>query len=190
MKFEQTETNIEIKYRDQTVPVIEKYTYLGVELNNKMDYKVMANHRTRVGFQTLDTITKSLRAKNLPFIFKQMLIKTILIPRMCYGIDIFGFRYDNLTKIKMIINKAIRLVANSNTVCISAMYDGMNMMPIEAYGRYMSLKNINAAKINEGSISSELFANKTYMKDKMNPRRILRTRMLENQNYIKKIKFT
>ncbi len=55
----------------------------------------MANYRTKVGCQTLDPIKSTLAARSLLMIFKSVLIKTVLIPRITYG-----FRHDNITKIK------------------------------------------------------------------------------------------
>ncbi len=68
--------NLKVIYNNEELPNINKYVYLGVEINDQLDYKEMANYRTRVGNQTLDTMKKTLPARSLPMIFKSMANQT------------------------------------------------------------------------------------------------------------------
>ena len=136
---------------------VEKYKYLGVELNKSLDFKAMGDHRIAIGYQTVETIKNFLLNKTVPLIFKKMIIKTVLIPRMTYGIDIFGFRPNNLKAMRKIINNSLRMMYNNFNICISAAQNELNIMPIEAYGRYMQIKNtINS---NKDSLYNGLFQN-------------------------------
>lgn len=59
------------------------------------------------------------------------------------------------------------------------------MMPIEAFGRYMMPKN-TIYPSGCTPITKELFDTSRYFKDPTNPKRILRTKMTELKEYIKK----
>ena len=87
----------------------------------------------RTGLATLDQIKRSLTSQSMPMVYKKMLIKGILLPQMTYGIDIYGFRYDNLQQIKTVLNKAIRLATYCKNICISTALDEFNIMPAEAF---------------------------------------------------------
>ena len=177
-------TEVAIFMNNEKIEEVNNYNYLGVNINNKLDFKQMANYRLRNGYQTFEVIKKSLAAKTIPLIFKKLLIKSVLIPRASYGIDLFGYRYSNLTGLKRLINKAIRLAVNDNQVCISAALNELNIDPIEETGRYMAMKNIDQ-KEDSKSIVKQLFKNEKYIKPKKG---VKRTRMLELKEFSKKNK--
>ena len=95
MSIPHREIESNIKLNNEIVGRIDKYKYLGVEISKFLNFKDIADHRIRVGYQTIDSIKNFLLNKSIPLI-----IKTVLIPRLTYGIDIFGFSLSNLKTIK------------------------------------------------------------------------------------------
>ena len=57
----------ELTYLRQKIPITEKYTYLGIELNNQIDYKMMALRSAARGHQTLDVVKGMLMNKRILF---------------------------------------------------------------------------------------------------------------------------
>ena len=160
---------------------VDKYKYLGVELNDSLDFKAMGDHRTQVGYQTVETIKNFLLNKTIPLIFKKMLINSVLIPRMTYGIDVFGFKANNLKAMKKVISTGIRMMFNNFNICLSAAHEELNIMPIEAFARYMQIKNtINTRKV---SIYNGLLLN---CETGTTPNGVKNTRMSEIRQFIKR----
>ena len=79
--------------------------YLGVELNRDLNFEELGKYRVRAGLATLDVITKSLVNQSMPMMYKQMLIKGLLLPRMTYGIDIYGAVRENVNPIRKVLKK-------------------------------------------------------------------------------------
>lgn len=178
--------NLRIVLREELIPKVDSYTYLGVTLNDKLDYKAMASSRLKIGNQTLESIKKTLTSKQIPLEYKTLLIKSMLIPRASYGIDVYGIKEGNVKGLKKLINNAIRLAVNDQRVCTSAAMKELDINPMEAFGSYMAVKNIDQ---NPDSIS---IVKQLYDKDTQNlPKRgAKKTRMDNLKNFIKKHKIT
>lgn len=114
---------------------VDKYKYLGVELNESLDFKAIGDHRIGIGYQTVDTTNSFLLNQTIPPIFKRMLIRTVLIPRIKYGIDMLGSRLNNPNTMRKVINNSLRMINKNFNICISAAQNELNIMPIEAYVR-------------------------------------------------------
>jgi hypothetical protein len=177
--YSHIENNETISLNSGTAERVIKYKYLGVSLNESLNYKEMANNRIGAGIQTLNTIKNFLLNKSILLIFKKMLIKTVLISRITYRIDIFGFRASNLKSIKKVIDNSIRMAYNNFNLCTSAAQDKLQIFPIIAAGRYMQLKNL--IKIKQDSIFHDLFDTcEVGIKEKCKKRTI----MSEMKNYL------
>jgi hypothetical protein len=116
-----------------------------VGLSERLLVKQMAKFRIRVGCQTLDRFKKTSKAGSIP-----MIIKNVLIPRVIYGIAIFGHRYDNLG-IKRIINSTLRCFIGNNNVSISTIMEELNIKgivnPLVGICKSRILKGIHANKL-------------------------------------------
>ena len=112
-----------------------------------------------------------------------LLIKSVLIPRICYGVEVFGHKYSNLHKIRKIVHQAIKESVGRSNVCISAVMQEFNIMPIEAFAKYMQIKSIDQETGSYGELHYKLFENRENIVRK---RGINRTRMQETQFFMKR----
>ena len=99
----------ELTYLRQKIPITEKYTYLGIELNNQKDYKMMTLRSAARGHQPLDEVKGMLMNKRIPLQAKKMIIAQVLIPRMTYGMQIFGVNQRNVAGAQSILTTAFNL---------------------------------------------------------------------------------
>lgn len=104
------------------------------------------------------------------------------MPRISYGVYIFVLRSANLKSLKAIIRCAV----GNNKVCISAVYNEMKAMAVEAFSKYMQLKNIVADSTN----TRPIYDSGQYYNDQDNKERIYRTRIGESRKFIKKNNIT
>lgn len=64
-----------IEYKNETIPIVDKYVYLGVEINNEMDYDKMARFRVTKGISVAKKTTGTIANTKVPLAYKQMLLK-------------------------------------------------------------------------------------------------------------------
>ena len=79
-----------VAYNGETIPTVDKYIYLGIEFNNLLDMNMMSKYRIGKGKQALNMLVKTLANSRVPLGYRVMLIKSILIPTIHYGAEVFG----------------------------------------------------------------------------------------------------
>ncbi len=100
MSMRRTKIVERIEYKNSYIEGCNSYKYLGVTLNRKLNMDEIANVRISIGQNTLSAISSKLKNNLVPIMFKKLLIKNLLMPRMCYGIQIYGMRYDILKELR------------------------------------------------------------------------------------------
>ena len=103
-----------------------------------------------------------------------MLIKSILIPRLLYGIEIYGYRYSHLLGAKKILNSAITKIVGSYNFCRSAAYEELGILTPETMGKIWQQKR-TIEWSNSRGIIKDLLESNVRIKNKDNPRSIQRT---------------
>lgn len=115
-----------------------------------------------------------------------LLIKGILIPKIIYGIEIFRHRYSYLNGIKEVINRAIGKALRWPNFSRQAIYEELDIQPIEELGRYRQQKSLIEWQNSRGPIKELLNSNK-YIKQN-NGKSIKRTCINEANEWTKKNK--
>lgn len=87
-----------IKYKNEEIKRTTGYCYLGIYLNNKLEYQKMADYIISKGMETFKTIGNKHEDRRVPMIFKKMIIRNILLPRISYGLGVYGLRYYKIKK--------------------------------------------------------------------------------------------
>ena len=90
-----------IYYNNEELPKVNRYTYLGVELNNELDLKKMADFRKQKGVAVSNILTPSLSNPEVPLEFKRMLVNNVIAPMVSYGVEVFGLNETRLQKLKV-----------------------------------------------------------------------------------------
>ncbi|MGL5707885.1 MAG: hypothetical protein ACRDDF_06435, partial [Aeromonas sp.] len=95
-----------ILYNGELIPSIDRYVYLGTEINKSLNLTEMAKYRLNKGRQTLIQLRTTLINERIPIEYRIMLIKSILIPRCMFGAEIFGMSEKRVDPIKRILDNA------------------------------------------------------------------------------------
>lgn len=75
----------------QQIPIVSTYTYLGVEANDKLDEATMAKARLEKA-RRLGMKTKSfMQARSIPLAARAIFVKTVLVTKVLYGAEYWGF---------------------------------------------------------------------------------------------------
>ena len=111
--------NVEFKYGNNILEVVESYTYLGLNLicdgKLKLAIETLSNQATRAIF----VIKKLYNYNNLDVYSKMKLFESIVVPILCYGCEVWGFdNVNDIEKIQIRFYKNL-LELNRNTSNIS-----------------------------------------------------------------------
>ena len=124
-------TNIEpVLYNGEVIPIVDKYVYLGVEFNNKLDMEEMSKHRLDKGKQALGRVVKTLVNPNVPLGYRLMLIKSIIIPTLHYGAEIFGMCEKRVNALKRILDNSIKCIVKRSNFCRMRAYEEFDILPL------------------------------------------------------------
>lgn len=174
MPFGTENQNYNLKLNGKILPQVKDYIYLGIQLNDELDFAKMANYRVPKGIQLVGTLWKTLASDILPIMYKLMLIKSILIPKLTYGIEIYGHKYGHLTEIKKVIDNALGIALKWKNFSRKDAYEEFGITQIEELGRYRQQKSLTDWKTAEGPIKHLINSN-VYIKDPENSRSIKKT---------------
>ena len=116
----ETARNREWITQGHPIPVVDSYKYLGLTIDTTVSTDAMAEARADVGRRTLGALGPFLANKSIHLQLKKLVIKTILIPKICYGAEVWA---HNLVQIKWgqtVLDNAIRLCLIGNSTSKSS----------------------------------------------------------------------
>ena len=94
-----------LNYNGQDLPDVEKYVYLGTEINNELNFNELAKFRLTKGRSTVAQIKNTLANETVPLEYRRMLISNILVPRIMFGSEIFGMSEKRVHPLKRTYNE-------------------------------------------------------------------------------------
>lgn len=94
----------------EVLSVVEEYTYLGVVFNHLLDLDQMALHRMEKGAQVTDSIGAMLRSLGIPLYTRIMLVRSLVIPVLTYGAELWGMHMGRVARHQTVLNKALKWV--------------------------------------------------------------------------------
>ena len=87
--------------------VVEQIRYLGLDLNEYVDYTVVSSSIAKASSRALGAlISKTIKNKGLPFMTFEYLFKTTIQPIMEYCSSIWG--YKEYLKIETVMHRALK----------------------------------------------------------------------------------
>ncbi|KAI5150450.1 hypothetical protein ENBRE01_1502 [Enteropsectra breve] len=100
-------------YGTEEIPIVDRYVYPGVEMNRALNLDEMAKYRVSKGRKVLGALTRSLVNRLMPIEFKKMLTKSILIPTLKYGCELYGLSEKRSQPLKRVLDNSIKLLVGS-----------------------------------------------------------------------------
>ena len=102
--------NIHLKYKNEIIPHVNEYKYLGVTVTPDLSIEKLAKERIGKGKQILGLWGKTLANGKIGLKYKSMILKNILIPTITYGQEIYGCNENRVKKLKGIIDSALQMI--------------------------------------------------------------------------------
>lgn len=84
------EASAQFVCQGQPIPVVDQYTYLGIQIDLNLSTETMRKGRREAGEQALRAMTPLLANARVPLGLKSMCIKGMLLPTLTYGAEIWG----------------------------------------------------------------------------------------------------
>lgn len=118
---------INISYKGESIPLVSEYTYLGIQFNDELCYKRMAEFRVSKGYTKLEELSPVLFNKKIPLAYKRTLIRNVLIPKLTYGCEIFGMAEQRTLKLKQVLDSALNKLLLKRGFCRRRAYNELKI---------------------------------------------------------------
>lgn len=92
---------------DKPVPVVDEYCYLGNLLKKDLDLTYMVKARVAKGSRALEMARPLLWTKTIPIWIKKLVIRSLIIPTMTFGSEIWGMNQERAEIVDRVIKKAL-----------------------------------------------------------------------------------
>ena len=103
-----------LSFRNGSIPNVTHYKYLGVTFNATLDYSVMAQARIDLGKQMINVCMNRLLSNSIPTVLKKTIIKTVIIPTMTYGSQLWAQDANARKLVNSQLERALSLVTGSS----------------------------------------------------------------------------
>lgn len=113
-------TVVKVKIGNEPVPTVERYVYLGILISDKLDFSSMINHNLDKGKKAYQAMRGFLMKYNIPVYFKLMAVRSVLIPILTYGSELWGFSTERTKALQKVVDSACRLIMKGGrNTCLS-----------------------------------------------------------------------
>lgn len=109
-----TRTNQTFYIQQQQIPQVETYKYLGIDFDRNLSYVTMANTRIQKAEKILNICSRKFGSNFYPLRTKIMILKSIIIPTLTYGCQLWGYDPEAKQGANRILQKAVNLIAGQN----------------------------------------------------------------------------
>ena len=125
-----------IQVRQDVVPVVEAYTYLGCHFSYDLDLEAMAKHRAKVGAATLEELRPFIANSTIPMLIRRHALTSVILPQMLYGAELWGMSGVRSGPAQRVADKAMRLLLSVGGVgaslSLNAMREELGLCKLEA----------------------------------------------------------
>ena len=100
----------EWKIQGQNIPVVDKYTYLGLEVRNDWDLSEIAAERAERARRALSALLPALSNSLIPLNVKAMMFKSLVVPVASYGGELLGMQRERVRKAQSVLDKGLKWI--------------------------------------------------------------------------------
>ena len=115
------------------ISVVDKYTYLGLQITPELDEKVMEDGRLELGKMALGRIQKFLLDYHVPATIRVKVLESIVQATCIYGAEVWGGDIKDCSKVQTILNEGMRYITQGkrmNATSTSVMQLELDLCPI------------------------------------------------------------
>jgi len=134
----------------QTVLEVETYQYLGCLIDSKSKnlterLKVGVKDRLEKGKKVLAMGTPFLKSKSIPILLKIYYIKSVLVPVLTYGSELYGMSIERTQPLQRVVDRALRWIngmkgESSGGIAIATLRREFGVTPIAARASAMRVR--------------------------------------------------
>ncbi|KAF0985574.1 hypothetical protein HZS_2937 [Henneguya salminicola] len=139
-----------------TINTVEEYKYLGAVLKNDLSWDHIVKERAEAGRGALGGLTKCLTNRQIPTWVKLRIVKSILMPHLLYGAEVWRMATQRVTPLEKIANRALKSVYGTRgNAPANAMRAEASMLPeavMAATRRAAALGRLAASKTVVGGL--------------------------------------
>jgi len=118
------------------IPVVNSYTYLGLEMDWTFRNTTMQLERARQGRIVLDSLSPFLGNARVPLHIKSVVIKQLLIPVLSYGAEVWATKLSEFGYLSKVLVEAVNLAMCYNkqnrSMCTETMLQELDIPPLSA----------------------------------------------------------
>jgi exonuclease III len=101
--------NEEVRLGDKIVPMVKRYTYLGVVVNSEMCLEKVVESRVMAGLGALALVRNFLRLHTIPVSMRIRVVQSMLSPVINYAGELLGFSVALVRPLQRVMDRALRL---------------------------------------------------------------------------------
>jgi hypothetical protein len=109
---------------------VSEYIYLGFLINQELDFNKMVSRGVEKGKSTVRLLTPLLINKRVPLAIKIQVIKSVLIPIMSYGCEIFGMNIHRTCKMDSVLLSSLKIVIGSRQISLNRSTEELGIVKI------------------------------------------------------------
>ena len=134
------------------MPIVKRYTYLGVVITDTLDLKEIVKDRADKGTRALALLSPFLRNHTIPLFVRATVFRATVAPVLLYGGELWGGSEFRCKPIQTVMNRGLRLMvgcaANSTMPAMAAVYRELKCPPVasqalarkcRAFNKYVTL---------------------------------------------------
>ena len=121
----------------QVVPIVKEYKYLGVTFTSNIEVGGMMNDRMDMGRKLIFSLSPFLRTQSIPLRMRAAVVKSVVVPMLVYGSEIYGQNKRLVNKMQIFINQSLRVMAGLShkaPVSNAALWREFSIAPVCAAG--------------------------------------------------------
>jgi len=131
MEISDQESSFEIKYKEEQIPRVDKYVYLGIEFNRQLNLQAMSEFRVTKGVSKVMALSCTLRNNCVPLEYKKMLIGGIIAPTVLFGAEIFGMSERRCSSLRKVVDTGISMILKSRNYSRNRAYEELDLKPVQ-----------------------------------------------------------
>ena len=115
------------------IPIVDSYTYLGIEIRPGFSRARIASERLQKARKLGAVMRSFVRRLDIPIQFRAAVVRTVLIPTLTYGAEIYAFNKSFTKASQKFINEQLKLLAGipvSQAVSNVALWHEFGVPPI------------------------------------------------------------
>jgi exonuclease III len=100
----------QLTFQGELVPMVQEYLYLGICLTQGLTIRTLVDHRLKLGKGTVAKLLPFLRCMVLPLAMRLQVVKSVLLPRLLFGAEVYGMNRQLTNRMQTLLNRSLKAI--------------------------------------------------------------------------------